>query len=59
MLEDDDLIMESDVQLTSLTTLSVMAFIDENFNKQVNTADLRNIKNVTDLVALIGPENIG
>jgi acyl carrier protein len=58
MLEDETLQENSSIQLTSLTLLSVIAFFDEKFNKQVNTADLRNVQSVTDLIQLIGNENI-
>lgn len=58
MIEAEVIDETTQVHLTSLSTLSVIAFIDEYFNKQVNASDLRNIKNIADLIVLIGPENI-
>lgn len=61
----DDLMIESEVidettqvQLTSLTILVIIVFIYENFNKQVSGDDLKNIKNIADLIKLIGSENL-
>jgi acyl carrier protein len=58
MLDDIEINETSEIHLTSLSTLSIIAFIDENFNKQVNASDIRNIHYVSDLVELIGKENI-
>ncbi|MCE5348144.1 MAG: hypothetical protein LLG13_17915 [Bacteroidales bacterium] len=58
MLEDDSINESTQVRLTSLSTLGVIAFIDENFNKQVKAADLREVKIIDDLINLIGPENL-
>jgi acyl carrier protein len=58
MLDDVKLDDTSEITLTSLSTLSMIAFIDENFNKQVNASALKNIHNVSDLIDLIGRENI-
>ena len=49
---------KSEIHLTSLSTLSIIAFIDEYFEKQVKASDLKSIQNVKDLINLIGPENI-
>lgn len=48
---------ETQIHLTSLSTLVIIAFIDENFKKRVKVADIRNIKNVSDLMNLIGKDN--
>jgi acyl carrier protein len=58
MVNDAVLNDKSEIHLTSLSTLSIIAFIDEYFEKQVKASDLKNIQNVTDLINLIGPENI-
>ena len=58
MLDDIEINEKSEIHLTSLSTLSIIAFIDENFDKQVNASDIRNIHYVSDLVELIGKENI-
>jgi len=46
------------IQLTSLTTLAIIAWVDENFEKRVKVADLKNVNTVGDLMKLIGSENI-
>jgi acyl carrier protein len=58
MVNDTVLTDKSEIHLTSLSTLSIIAFIDEYFGKQVKASDLKSIQNVTDLINLIGTENI-
>lgn len=58
MLEDDSINESTQVRLTSLSTLGLIVFIDENFNKQVKAADLKEVKIINDLINLIGPENL-
>jgi acyl carrier protein len=56
-IEDDELNEETAINLTSLATLSVMAFVYENFEKQVKASELQKVKYVKDLMSLIGAEN--
>jgi len=55
-LEDDNITEQTGINLTSLSTLSVMAFIYENFEKQVKTSDLHKVEYIQDLITLIGTE---
>lgn len=59
ILEIDNKVVDetTQIQLTSLTILVVIAFIDENFNKQVASASLENVQSIADLITLIGCEN--
>jgi acyl carrier protein len=58
MSEDDEINENTEIHLTSLTTLSIIAFIDENFDKQVKSVDLKSVRNVSRLIDLIGRENV-
>jgi acyl carrier protein len=58
MIEEDEINENTEIHLTSLSTLSVIAFIDENFDKQVRASDLKSVQNISNLITLIGPENI-
>jgi acyl carrier protein len=58
MIEEETINETTGVHLTSLTTLSVIAFIDEFFNKQVDAAALKRIESIADLIVLIGAEDI-
>jgi acyl carrier protein len=58
MVDDIEIDDKTEIHLTSLTTLSVIAFIDENFDKQIKASDLKNVHNVFELISLIGLENI-
>ena len=58
IIDDIEIDEKTEIHLTSLATLSIIAFIDENFDKQVKASDIRNIHNVSDLISLIGIEYI-
>lgn len=57
MCEDGNLNEDTSIQLTSLTTLSVIVLIDENFNKQIKAVDLKNVATPGELMQVIGIEN--
>lgn len=54
---DGEVNENTSLNLSSLEMLTVIAFIDENFDKQVKAVDLRNISTVHDLIQIIGLEN--
>lgn len=58
MLDDIEFNETSEIHLTSLSTLSIIAFIDENFDKQVKATDIKNIHNASDLINLIGADRL-
>ena len=45
------------IHLTSLQVLIVIAFIDENFDKQIKVADLKKAQTFRELMELIGIEH--
>jgi acyl carrier protein len=56
-LELDDIVNESSsLHLSSLATLVVISFIDENFDKQIKASNLQNVNSVKTLMELIGVE---
>lgn len=59
ILEMEDQVLEIDTPLhiTSLGTLSLIVFIDENFNKQYKASELRGVNTINDLVKLIGTDH--
>jgi acyl carrier protein len=56
-IEETDLSLNTPINLTSIATLTVMVFIDENFNKQVNAMELKKVSSPEDLLGIIGLEN--
>ncbi len=44
------------LNLTSLSTLSIIVFVDENFDKQIKAADLTKVSSIITLMELIGIE---
>lgn len=56
-LELDGIVNENTIlHLTSLATLSVIVFVDENFDKQIKASVLKNVSSVLTLMELIGME---
>lgn len=49
---------KTSLNITSLAILSLIVFIDENFNKQISPAQLKKVSNVDDLILLIGTNEI-
>jgi acyl carrier protein len=55
-LEDVEINESSYLHLTSLKTLSLIAFLDEHFGLRVKYIDLKEINSIEKLIALIGKE---
>jgi acyl carrier protein len=55
-MENSNINEASALHLTSLMTLSLMSFLDENFDLRVKVTDLNEIDNVKKLMALIGKD---
>ena len=51
---EGDVSENTPLHLTSLSTLSVIVFLDENFNKRVKAINLKNVATIRDLVKLTG-----
>jgi acyl carrier protein len=49
---------EYSLNLSSLQVLSLIAFTDENFNKQIKASELSALKTVGDLIKIIGIDNL-
>lgn len=56
-LELSNLSENSILELTSLGVLSVIALVDENFDKQLKASELKDVKSVSELINLIGSDN--
>jgi acyl carrier protein len=57
-LELEGIVKETTIlHLTSLAILSVIVLVEENFDKQIRTVDLKNVSTVVSLMELIGLEN--
>ena len=54
VLELENLSDTSSIALTSLQTLAVIVFVDENYGKQLTANELNSIHSVPDLISLIG-----
>lgn len=59
--EDQTLTLETNLKelesYDSISLLSVIAFVDENFNKKIDTKQFKDIETVSDLADIIGKEN--
>jgi acyl carrier protein len=56
-IEDANFNEDSELSLTSIAILSIVVFVDENFDKQIKGSELKGINKVEDLMVLIGIEN--
>jgi len=54
VLEVEQLTETTPVELSSMQTLGIIIFVDENFGKQLKTNDIINMQSVSDLISLIG-----
>lgn len=54
---DDEIDASSPVVINSLETLSIIAYIDQHFEKQLKAADLKQASTVYMLMELIGLDN--
>ncbi|MCJ7934311.1 MAG: phosphopantetheine-binding protein [Chryseobacterium sp.] len=59
--EDNALTLDTNLKelesYDSISLLSVIAFVDENFSKKIDTKQFKDIEKVSDLVDIIGKEN--
>ena len=55
---DGEINEKTPINVTSLAILSLIVFIDENFDKQISATELKKVACVNDLIMLIGPGNI-
>ena len=56
-LEEKTISEKTPFHLTSLRTLMLIAFVDENFNKRIKVVDLKEVKTIADLMNIIGIQN--
>lgn len=56
-LEEKTISEKTPFHLTSLRTLMLIAFVDENFSKRIKVVDLKEVKTIADLMNLIGIQN--
>jgi acyl carrier protein len=54
---DSEVNEKSTLHLTSLTTLAIIALVDEDFSKTLDDSELKLINSVGDLMNLIGKES--
>jgi len=57
-LDNPNLSVNSSINLTSLRTLSLVAFLDEKFKIRVKAAELKGIDSVDKIIRLIGEDKI-
>jgi acyl carrier protein len=55
-LENPELMDKSSINLTSIMKLTLIVFLDENFNLRVTGNDLKDIDSVEKIIQLIGKD---
>lgn len=56
-MEEESINEETPVKIDSLSLLALIVLIDENFNKQVNAGQLKNVETIGALMNIIGRDN--
>ena len=54
VFDEENLTETSSIELTSMQTLALIVFVDENFDKQLTAEEIKSIHSVADLISLIG-----
>ena len=57
-IEEENVTFKTSLHLDSLEILSLIVFLDEKFGIKANAKELENISYVSDIVKLVGAENI-
>jgi len=55
---DDDVTPETTIALDSLSIMSVIAFLDENFSQKATADELKDVSSIHDIMLLAGEEKI-
>jgi acyl carrier protein len=56
-LENNPVNDKTAISLSSIQILALIVFIDEKFQKQIRIIDLKEVKTISDLMRVIGPDN--
>lgn len=54
----EDIKENSDIEIDSMANLLLIAFLDENFSIQITNEKIKLIKNVSEILSIIGENNI-
>ncbi len=54
----EDIKENSDIEIDSMANLLLIAFLDENFSIQITNEKIKLIKNVSEILSIIGKNNI-
>ena len=54
----DDISESTDIEVDSMASLMLIAFLDENFSVSINQEQIKLIKSVNDIMGLIGEHNL-
>ncbi len=57
-LEDTNVDFDTQIALDSLSTLTVIAFLDENFGIKASSEELKLVSSINDIAKIIGIENL-
>lgn len=58
LLIDEDLNENTGIEVDSMASLLLIAFLDENFNRLVDEKTITSIKSVSDIVEIVGKNNL-
>lgn len=58
LLEDTTITTDTSIEIDSMASLLLIAFFDEKFSKSITQDEIKEMKQIDDLINFIGTENL-
>lgn len=58
LLEETNITADTSIEIDSMASLLLIAFFDEKFSKSITQDEIKEMKQVNDLINFIGTENL-
>ncbi len=58
LLDEQDISPDTNIEIDSMASLLLIAFLDEHFSKSISQEQLKDLKQIKDLINFVGAENL-
>lgn len=58
LLKEQNISPETNIEIDSMASLLLIAFLDENFSKSISQEQIKELKQIKDLINFVGAENL-
>ena len=58
LLEETNITADTSIEIDSMASLLLIAFFDEKFSKSITQDEIKEMKQINDLINFIGTENL-